>query len=108
MTAAAGSRPSRDQRARAVDVAQNAFEQFGALLDAARDLAPFGLGDQQRHAAQRPAALGALALDAIGHAHVADAPVGGLEALFERVLVETGERVQQMAPVRTDVAVARR
>ena len=89
-----GQQALADQRALAIQVAEDAFEQFRALLDAARDLAPFVLRDQQRHAAERPAPLGALALHAIGHAHVANVPVGGRKALFERVLLQGRQRVR--------------
>ena len=94
-----------DQAALAIDVGEHAFEQFGALGDAVRDLAPFGFGNHQRHAAERPHPLGRLALHAIGHAAIADAPVGGGEALRDLAGFERRERLQQPLPMRAARAV---
>jgi hypothetical protein len=88
-----------DESAFAVDVSERAVPQFGALRDAALQIRPFGAVDQQRQATQWPRALARFAIDAIGHAGLADQAIGGCESLPEILLAVAGERDEEFHPV---------
>ena len=83
----------------AVDVRQNAIQQFGALDDSLADLLPFRAGNEKRQAAQRPCALARFAVDPVRDAHVADTPVGGREALVDLLLPDAAQRCQIAQPM---------
>ena len=73
-------------------------------------VAPFGLGDHERHMAERPGALLALAgvIDAVIDAGVALVPVREREGALHLVRPHAGEAVQHGQPVRTEPAAPRR
>ena len=97
-----------DQPALAVNIGQQQFHEPRALLDPLRDLAPFAGLDEKRHMRERPGALARIPIGAIGHARVANMPVGGGKALADIVgakFRQRGEKPQPMrarAPVRAD------
>ena len=88
-----------DELGGAVDVGEDALEQFGALFDAGANLLPVAFGDQQGHVAERPTALARLPMHPVGDAHFADAPVGGGEALVDLLGLDAGERIEELHPV---------
>ena len=85
---AAGNRRRRDralgnQSAFAVEIAQNQFQQFGALHDAGGQLPPFGVVDQQRQMTERPDPVGGFAGRAIADPGLPQVAVGRSEAPFD-------------------------
>ena len=79
---AAASRRSCSSVCGAVDVAEDAVEQLGALQDAGLDLLPFVGREHQREQIERPGPLLALGvgIDVVGDAVVADLALGAAAA----------------------------
>ena len=94
-----------DQLTFAIDVGEHLLQQIGALSDAVRDAPPLRLGDEQRHAADRPHALVLFASDTIREPAIADAPVRRRKTLLHLIGLVGGERRQHASPMRTAAAV---
>ena len=90
-----------DQFARAIDVAQQQVEDFGALGKTGLYASPFLAGDQQRDGIQNPGALAArrIAVYVVGDAVVAQQTPGLVAPLSEFVLPQFGQDPRQVLPM---------
>ena len=90
------------QRLRAVDVAEDAVEQVGALGDAGLDRIPFVGRQEQRQRVDFPRAVGShgVVVDVVGDALLADLPLGQRQRLAHLALAALGERTHEGVPVR--------
>ena len=95
---------ARDQCSSAVDIVEHALQQLRSLGHAFGNLSPLGLGDQQRHPADRPVALVLFAGYAVGKAPIADPAIRCGEPLPHLARIEGRKRGQHLAPVRPSVA----
>src|SRR5579883_632609 len=94
-----------DEPALAVDVGQDHFKEFGALLDALRNLAPFAGLDEKRHMRERPGALARVPVGAVGNARVANMPVCRREAPVHVGWTELHELFEKPQPMRARAPV---
>ena len=102
-----GQMTVRDEPVFAVEIGAEGFEQVGALDQAARDLGPVGLLDQDRDVAERPGPLGRgrAVVFAEEHARVAQVLVAAPEPLGEVRRRQRRQMVDELPPDRADRAV---
>ena len=86
-----------------VEVAEDAVEQVGALLDAGGDRLPFVGRQQQRDRVDLPRSMraGGVGIDVVGDAVIANLPLGQLERVADVALAALGERAREGVPVRS-------
>ena len=102
-------RAGSQQVLRAVDVAQHAVQQVGALRDAGGDLFPFGGREQQRQGVDLPGTVSAfrVGVDVVGDPVLADLAFHQRQRLADLESLAGRQRAQERIPVRARQAGGR-